>query len=445
MSTHSLPPPPRRLSVADWLICTIAAIGFAFDIYELLILPPVLREAVTTLAGTEFLSAEYRAWASALFLWPAIVGGTLGLLGGYLTDLFGRRRLLTFSIFLYAFSALGAGLSTSIQMLLAFRSLTFAGVCMEFVAAIAWLAELFPNPRQREKVLGFTQAFSSVGGLLVTGALYLIKHFGDQLPAIHGGHESWRYALISGVVPALPLILIRPFLPESPAWLEKKRAGTLRRPSFLDLFRGGLARTTIVTTLMFACSYGAAFGAIQQAAQIVPGLPGMDDPGARQGAIASIQFFQEIGGLAGRVLLAFLILWFASRQALIRVFQGPGIFVVPLVFAYFATHDLNLLRVGVFLVAMLTVGQFSFWGNYLPNVYPLHLRGTGESVAANFGGRILGTCAFVLTQWLAGRNLFPEATKEANLAYAAAIVGTSVFVLGFLLSFLLPEPKESRE
>ena len=36
----------------------------------------------------------------------------------------------------------------------------------EFVAAVAWLAELFPNPRQREKVLGYTQAFSSIGGLL---------------------------------------------------------------------------------------------------------------------------------------------------------------------------------------------------------------------------------------------------------------------------------------
>ncbi len=78
---------------------------------------------------------------------------------------------------------------------------------------------------------------------------------------------------MSGVIPAIPLILIRPFLPESPIWQQKKAAGTLKRPSIAALFAPELRRTTIVTTLMFAMSYGAAFGAIQQIPQIVPGLP----------------------------------------------------------------------------------------------------------------------------------------------------------------------------
>jgi len=47
---------------------------------------------------------------------------------------------------------------------------------------------------------------------------------------IHGGHEAWRYTLISGVLPALPLIMIRPFLPESPEWQKKKDSGKLQRP-----------------------------------------------------------------------------------------------------------------------------------------------------------------------------------------------------------------------
>ena len=51
--------------------------------------------------------------------------------------------------------------------LLFLRCTTFIGVCVEFVAAVAWLAELFPNPKQRESVLGYTQAFSSLGGVMV--------------------------------------------------------------------------------------------------------------------------------------------------------------------------------------------------------------------------------------------------------------------------------------
>ena len=71
------------------------------------------------------------------------------------------------------------------------------------------------------------------------------------------------------MIPAIPLIVIRPFLPESPMWQEKKSKGTLRRPSFAELFRPQYRRTTLITAWMYACSYGAAFGAIQHLPRIV--------------------------------------------------------------------------------------------------------------------------------------------------------------------------------
>ena len=211
-----------RLTFVQWTVCVIAAIGFAFDIYELLMMPLIVGPALAELVGAAPGSDEFEFWVGMLFFVPAIAGGAFGLLGGYLTDLWGRRRVLVGSILLYAFSACASGFATSVEVLLLLRCMTFVGVCVEFVAAVAWLAELFPDPRRREAVLGFTQAFSSLGGLLVTAANYLAIHYSQLLPAIHGGHEAWRYTLISGVVPALPLIIIRPFLPESPAWAEKK-------------------------------------------------------------------------------------------------------------------------------------------------------------------------------------------------------------------------------
>src|SRR3954466_11875843 len=149
------------------LIAIIAAIGFAFDSYELLMLPLIVRPALMELLGVPATHPAINQWVGYLFYWPAVAGGVFGLLGGYLTDLFGRRRVLTWSILLYAFSAFAAGYSTTLYMLLVFRCLVFVGVCVEFVAAVAWLAELFDNPNQRENVLGYTQAFSSFGGLLV--------------------------------------------------------------------------------------------------------------------------------------------------------------------------------------------------------------------------------------------------------------------------------------
>jgi nitrate/nitrite transporter NarK len=431
------------LTRVEWLICFIAALGFAFDIYELLMLPLIVRPALTELGGMRPGSPEFNEWVGLLFWIPALAGGVFGLLGGYLTDMFGRRRVLTWSILLYAFSAFGAGLATSLPMLLVLRTATFVGVCVEFVAAVAWLAELFPDPKRRESVLGYTQAFSSIGGLLVTGAYYLAVHYAASLPEIHGAHAPWRYTLMSGVIPALPLIIIRPFLPESPVWARKKAEGTLKRPSLGELFQPQFRRTTLVTAAMFACSYGAAFGAIQHIPRIVPGLAevaSLQRP-LQEKAVSTTQFYQEIGGLAGRFALAFLAVRIISRKRLLWTFQVPGIIIVPLVFLWAATTSLQLLQWGIALAGFVTIAQFSFWGNYLPRVYPTYLRGTGESFAANVGGRMVGTSAAYVTTQLT--NVMPGASPSIKLAYAAAAVAAFVYIAGFLLSFSLPEP--SRE
>lgn len=430
-----------KLTRMQWLICAIAALGFAFDIYEVLMAPLVVGPAIAELTGARPGSPAFNYWVGLFFWVPAIVGGAFGLLGGYLTDRFGRRRVLVWSILLYAFSAMAAGYSTSVEMLLVLRSTTYIGVFVEFVAAVAWIAELFPDAKQREAALGYTQAFSSIGGLMVTAAYAIAVTYADSLPAIHGGHSPWRYTLISGVIPALPLIVIRPFLPESPAWQEKRAAGTLKRPSLAAIFSPALLRTTIVTTLLFACAYGAAFGAIQQMPRIVPGLPEVRTlPPAQQQQTASlVQAAQEIGGLVGRFVLAFLAIRIVSRRKLLHIFQIPGMVVVPLVFFYAATTSLELTKWGMFFAGLFTVAQFSFWGNYLPRVYPTHLRGTGEGFAANIGGRMLGTgFAFVTTQLT---NHMPGATPQSRLAYAAAIVSLGVYVSGFAISWWLPEPK----
>src|SRR5205809_867815 len=90
--------------------------------------------------------------------------------------------VLVASIALYSFSPVFASFSTSLGWFLFFRCTTFVGVCVEFVAAITWLAELFPDKRQKELVLGSTQAFASVGGLLVTTANILAVKYSALLP-----------------------------------------------------------------------------------------------------------------------------------------------------------------------------------------------------------------------------------------------------------------------
>ena len=432
-----------KLTGTEWVICIIAAIGFLFDTYELLmaplIVPPALDELLNAKPGT----LAYENWNGLLLYVPALVGGAFGLVGGYFTDRFGRRQMLVWSILLYAFSAFAAGFSTSVEMLLILRSTTMIGVCVEFVAAVAWLAELFPDPKQREAVLGYTQVCGSFGGLLVASINHRLTDFAGSLPAIpigEAGNDVWRYTLISGLIPAIPLILVRPFLPESPAWRLKKAAGTLKRPSFGSLFAPSLVRPTLVTAVLFACTLGTAFGALQYGPRIARGHPSVKDlPKEEQAKAAStIQIYQELGGLAGRLVLAFLLVRMVRRTTVLRMFLFFALISVPLAFLMPTQGYFPWFKWGVFVAGFFTIAQLSFWGNYLPLVYPTHLRGTGESFAANVGGRMVGTFGAMLTAQL-GLAL-AGGTPPPKLATAAAIVGGTICAVAFLVSFWLPEP-----
>ena len=111
---------------------------------------------------------------------------------------------------------------------------------------------------------------------------------------------------------------------------------------------------------------------------------------------------------------------------------------MPIVFGVIATSSLTWLYPGIFLAGLLTVAQFSFWGNYLPRIYPVYLRGTGESFAANIGGRLIGTCFAWVTATLAITT--DRAFAPTKVALVAAGVAFSVYLVGFIASFWLPEP-----
>src|SRR5262249_55724942 len=135
---------------------------------------------------------------------------------------------------------------------------------------------------------------------------------------------------------------------------------------------------------------------------------------------------------------AYLAVHIVSRRRLLRIFQLPGLVLVPIVFAVFATRSLPLVQWGMFFYGVATIGQFSFWGNYLPRVFPTYLRGTGESFAANIGGRMIGTSAALVTTQLA--NAIGGGSAPTRLANASAIVGTAAYLIGLAASVALPEP-----
>jgi len=57
----------RGLTTTEWVICGVAALGFAFDLYEMLVMPIVLRPALSALGGLESESREFNRWVGLMF------------------------------------------------------------------------------------------------------------------------------------------------------------------------------------------------------------------------------------------------------------------------------------------------------------------------------------------------------------------------------------------
>jgi len=123
--------------------------------------------------------------------------------------------------------------------------------------------------------------------------------------------------------------------------------------------------------------------------ELAPGVQSLA-PRVVEQTVSSVQLFQELGTIAGRLLFVFLVVRIATQRSLLRVFLVPGLIVFSCVYFFAVTHSLRLLEYGIFLAGLLLNGPFSLWGNHLPRMYPMHLRGTGESFAINIGARVIG-------------------------------------------------------
>ncbi|WP_439624781.1 MFS transporter [Gemmata sp.] len=476
------PPAPGLKPVTRWLVLLVAAIGFLFDTYELLMFPVIGAQALSELLKVPPTDDQVRLWAGRMLWIAALAGGVFGLLGGFLIDRLGRKTVMVGSILVYSLSPVAAAYSTELWQLVLFRSTTFIGVCVELIAAVTWLAELFQDKRQREIAIGWTLACASLGGILVTEVFNEIVGYVREhpegvswlpLPTV----AAWRYTLLTGLVPGALILLLMPFVPESRVWKAKKDAGTLKRPRLGELFSPELRRTTVVTTLLSACGYAAAFGALQLTPlQMAPGLPSLDPvkkeygpavraaekkleaaatPEEKQAAgkelaaarkpisnaveekRGNLQRWQELGGLTGRILFAILLLYVASR-VLIRIFLLPGVVLFPVAYLVLYQGDYTVFAIAIFFCGLLTVAQFSYVSEYLPKVFPVHLRGTGSGFATNVGGRMLGTMAATLNTEILAPMFTNVEGNPARVAQAAAIIGGAVYAVALVLSFLLP-------
>ncbi|MDM5358786.1 sugar porter family MFS transporter [Peribacillus sp. RS7] len=148
-----------------------------------------------------------------------MVGGILGVsVSGYLSDAFGRRKILMLAALFFAISAIASAFTISVEMLIGARIFGGVGIGLASALAVTYITECAPAAI-RGRLSSMYQLFTIIG----ISATFFV----NLMVAGSGTHEwgvetGWRWMLGYGVIPALIFFVTLIFVPESPRYLVQK-------------------------------------------------------------------------------------------------------------------------------------------------------------------------------------------------------------------------------
>lgn len=172
----------------------------------------------------------------------ALIGSIAGvLMAGKLSDRYGRKPVLLFSAVMFASSAIGCMLSSSVDELVVYRIVGGVGVGIASIISPLYISEI-SVARYRGRLVALYQLAITVG---IVGSYFanaaVLRY---SLSASFDGYwlqmifvtEVWRAMLGMEVVPALLFFIILFFIPESPRWLVINRQEECARAVMSRLF-----------------------------------------------------------------------------------------------------------------------------------------------------------------------------------------------------------------
>ena len=189
-----------------FIISAIAALGgvlFGFDLV-------IISGTVPFFTKYFNLSEGGVGWAVGCLNLGAAAGA---LLAGKLSDAFGRKKLLLFCAFLFAFTGFATGWATNFSFFICARLLSGVAVGIAALVCPVYIAEIAPG-QLRGRLVTFYQ-LAIVCGLLIA---YLSNYL-----LLNSGVNNWRWMFSSQSFPAILFLVGLIFVPESPRWLIKNR------------------------------------------------------------------------------------------------------------------------------------------------------------------------------------------------------------------------------
>ncbi|HEY0522623.1 MAG TPA: MFS transporter [Stellaceae bacterium] len=386
----------------DRKVLLASATGYAMDGFDLLILGFMLKPISADLHLTP-------PEAGSLVTWTLVGAVAGGIVFGMLSDRFGRVRVLTWTILLFAAFTGMCALARGYADLLVYRTIAGLGLGGEFGIGMALVAEAWP-PHLRARVSSYVGLGWQAGVLAAAVATPLL------LPLI-----GWRGMFAVGVLPAVVSFFVRRAVAEPEIFVRRVRDGRGRRPALpLRLLVKDAATAKISLGLLILCSvqnfgyYGLmiwlpsylsgrfGYSLTQSAAWTAVTVLGM---------AAGIWVF---GQLADRI----------GRRPVLLGFQA-GAVVMVLVYSQLTAP--GALLVGGAVMGMFVNGMLGGYGALMSELYPTEARATAQNVLFNLG-RAVGGFGPLVVGSLAAQYSFAAAIALLAVIYVVDIAATALLI-----------------
>jgi MFS family permease len=384
---------PAQTSAYAWKALAGSTIGYAMDGFDLLILGFMLPAISAALALTP-------SQSGALVTWTLIGAVAGGIVFGALSDVYGRVRVLTWTIVLFAVFTGLCAFAQGFSDLLVYRTIAGIGLGGEFGIGMALAAEAWPA-HKRARVSSYV-ALGWQSGVLLAALLTPML-----LPVI-----GWRGMFVLGMAPALVAWLVRKTLHEPVVFV--RHVDTARpKPT---------TRTSLGIVILCAVQNFGYYGIMIWLPTYLGKTLGFSL--TKSAVWTSVTILGMMAGIVAFGHLADRI----GRKPTFLIFQAGAVAMV-LTYAQL-TDPVTMLWTGA-LMGMFVNGMIGGYGALISEAYPTAARATAQNVLFNIG-RAIGGFGPVAIGSLASAYSFPVAI--------ALLAG--IYVLDMLATFfLIPELK----
>ncbi|WP_331692042.1 MFS transporter [Pandoraea sputorum] len=404
-SSPSLAAPASTVAKQDTAYANRAlwasAIGYAMDGFDLLILGFILPAIAADLALSS-------AQSGALVTWTLIGAVVGGIVFGMLSDRYGRVRVLSWTILLFAVFTGLCSLAQGYWDLLAYRTIAGIGLGGEFGIGMALAAEACA-PERRARASSFV-GLGWQAGVLAAALLTPLL-----LPVI-----GWRGMFAVGLLPAVVSFVMRRTLGEPEMFLAQQQQPREHAPLKLLVKDCATTRASLGVVILCSVQNFGYYGLMIWMPSYLSKTFGYSLTKSAMWTAVTV-----LGMAFGIWLFGRLADRFGRRPT----FIGYQIGAVVMVFVYAQLQSQFALLIGGAVMGMFVNGMIGGYGALISELYPTAARATAQNVLFNIG-RAVGGFGPLTVGALAAAYSFKMA-----LVFLAGI-----YVLDILATlFLIPE------